>query len=108
MKFSKENTMGDIMDAIFKIHDAAEAKQFFDDYVEFVKQDRPDQNALDVVKSNIGWMFGEGALSERQIAMWAALGASHPVFGTTQPTAEEAFKKGLEMGERMKRESDPG
>ncbi len=108
MEFPKGNTMGDIMDAIFKIHEPAEAKQFFDDYVEFVRQDQPGQDAVDIVSSNIGWMFGEGRLSDRQVAMWTALGASHPVFGSTKPTPEEAFKAGMKMGETMrkKREAD--
>lgn len=46
---------------------------------------------------NVGWMIGDVDRDVgRRIIDW--FGCAHPFFGTTFPTPEEAFRKGLELG----------
>ncbi len=96
-------TMGALVSAIMEIDDEAEAKLFYDGYVVY-QTNYPgttlgDYPAEKVVKSNIGWCFGEGMKPELR-DMWVRLcGASHPVFGTTVPSPQEALEAGIRLGE---------
>lgn len=55
--------------------------------------------------ANIGWMIGDVDRDVGQrIIEW--FGCAHPVFGASFPTPEEAFRKGLEIGEAMKAMKD--
>lgn len=81
----------DLLDAVAKVGSPEEAQEFLSAY----RQVNP------YAEDNIGWMIGDvdRDLGGR-IIEW--FGCSHPVFGTTFPTPEEAFSKGLEMGRAMK------
>jgi hypothetical protein len=98
----------DIGSVVFSTKTAKEARSFYDGYVEWITNEKGSKSAATVAKaeqiarSNIGWFFGEG-LAPKKIAMWTeACGASHPIFGTKMPGPEEAFKKGLEMGKKLR------
>lgn len=85
--FSQPSTIGDLYTAVFSIHDGAAARAFYEDYVAYTRefatdpQYRTEAGAVALVKSNIGWVFGE-SMPSQDIVMWTeACGASHPVFG---------------------------
>lgn len=108
--FEKQNwTIGELYDAVFAIHDEVSARVFYDDYVTWAKEFaqaryRSQEGAETLVRSNIGWIFGEG-MPKSDINMWIKVcGASHPIFGTALPTPDEAFEAGLKYAERHARE----
>jgi hypothetical protein len=81
----------DLIDAITRVSSPEEAQEFMTAYREV----NPHAN------ENVGWIIGEVDRDVgRRIIEWFR--CSHPVFGITFPTAEEAFRKGVEMGEAMK------
>lgn len=81
----------DIMDAVEKVGSPEEAQRFLSAY----RQVNPHAD------DNVGWLIGEfDRTVGKRIIEW--FGCSHPVFGTTFPTTEEALLKGIEMGEAMK------
>jgi hypothetical protein len=92
-------TVGDTYDAIFSIDNEQDARAFYEGYVQHISE-QPDlkDDPVYVVQSNIGWMFGEG-MSDEMRAMWIRVcDASHPVFGQTMPTIEQAFGMGQDLG----------
>ena len=102
------HTMGHVMDAVFRIRNPEDAARFYRGYVEYLKTKvdlDPGGSAEQIAKSNIGFCFGEG-MPSKLIAMWIKVcGATHPVFGTTLPTPEEAFRLGQKMGEKMRKKA---
>jgi hypothetical protein len=92
------------------IENGTDAKTFFDGYVKVLSEVPEekrnwdaDRTAADVARSNIGWFFGEG-MSPEKIKMWSEVtGASHPAFGISTPTPQEALEIGLKMGEKMRK-----
>lgn len=84
-------TQSDFIREISNVSSPEEAQEFLLAYREI----NPHADA------KIGWMIGEVNRDVgRRIIEW--FGCSHPVFGTTFPTPEEAFRKGFEMGEAMR------
>lgn len=97
-------TFGQLFGAVLAIHEPVAAKQFYQDYIEWAmryaepKYQTPD-GAQELVRSNIGWIFGEG-MPQEDIDMWAEVtGSMHPVFGPMNQslTPEEAFDAGLKF-----------
>ena len=83
--------LADLIDAVEKVGSPEEAQRFLSAY----RQVNP------YADENVGWMIGEvDRTVGKRIIEW--FGCSHPIFGTTFPTPEEAFRKGMEMGEAMK------
>jgi len=81
----------DLLREVARVGSPEEAHEFLSAY----RQVNPHAD------SNIGWMIGDVDRDVgRRIIEW--FGCSHPVFGTTFPTVEEALRKGMEMGEAMK------
>ncbi len=103
--FNKDSfTIGDFISAVMAIDNELDAEAFAADYESWSAKNHPKNNATEVMRSNIGWCFGEGMDKERQ-KMWVKVcGASHPVFGQATPTAEEAFEAGRKLGESIKGE----
>lgn len=85
-------SMGDVLDAVEKCVTREEAQEFMGMY----RADTPHAD------DNIGYGAGyfDAKTSKR---IWDWFGVSHPVFGTTIPTPEEAFAAGVKMGEESKR-----
>lgn len=53
--------------------------------------------------SNVGYFAGYYDSKVREnVKKW--LGAIHPIFGISSPTIEEAFKAGLKLGRKVKKE----
>lgn len=81
---SDKHTIGDFIRAVLDIDNKEDAERFIRGYMEWLKEqpDLDERGPEFVMRSNIGWCFGEGMKPER-IAMWNKVcGATHPVFGT--------------------------
>lgn len=99
-----EMTIGHLMGAIFAVADMETARDFKKSYIEWQTAHHNDAGPQkytpsQIVELNIGWCFGDDMDPER-IKMWSALGASHPIFGMTQPTPEQAFEMGVAAGQK--------
>jgi hypothetical protein len=94
-------TIGEFIRRVLAIKDPDAASAFFNETLAQLRVDypgTPDPEA--VVRSNIGWCFGEGMTIPCR-KMWTAVcGAEHPVFGKMErsPTPEEALRAGMELG----------
>ena len=96
-------TIGQLIHAVLAIHNEADAKLFYDGYVEWIEVS-PETDArytsVQVARMNIGWCFGEG-MSPDKVKMWREVcNAFHPVFGSMEApvTPEEAISQGIKMG----------
>lgn len=89
-------TIGELVSAVMRIDNENEAKAFYDGYVEHLgKLPDLEHEPKRIAQSNIGWCFGEGMAPER-IGMWVDVcNATHPVFGTSMPSPQEAEKAGF-------------
>jgi hypothetical protein len=91
-------TIAEFIRQVLAIKDPDDALAFFERIVTQLRQEHPEvQDPEMVVRSNIGWCFGEG-MSIPCRKMWTALcGAEHPVFGKMErnPTPDEAFQAGI-------------
>lgn len=84
-------TMGDLMNGIKRCDTREEAQEFMRIYEQ--------ENAH--ARENIGYMAGYVSVEEAdQIYDW--FGVSHPIFGTSHPSAEDAFRTGMRIGEMTK------
>jgi hypothetical protein len=101
-------TLRDLVRAVLAISEPADARRFFEGYVEHLAA-RGRWSSLDpvlkIARTNIGWCFGEGMTKERRWMWVVATGASHPIFGMMEddPSPESAFEAGRRMGELMRR-----
>ncbi len=96
---------GDLMDAVLAIDNPKDAQRFKRGYVAFVRDapDRaPNDPPEDIVASNLGYMTGYfGRAEARRVRELFAV--EHPIFGASEPTAEEAYAEGLALGEQSRR-----
>lgn len=90
-----------------KITEVEDAKQYFNKYVEFIIPHVVEKNpkhsdddivneSISVAKSNIGYFSGY-CDEETRNRVSRIFEAEHPIFGSGNPTSEEAF----EMGKRF-------
>lgn len=85
-------TMGDVCDAVVQCKTKADAESFMAEYRKITPH----------AEANVGYFTGYLTNAEcRRIQ--SLFGVSHPIFGTTIPTPEEAFKAGVKWGKRMRR-----
>ena len=98
---------GALISAVMSIGDAEQATAFYEGYVEWTRDyqaahpEVSQSPVTEVVRSNIGWCFGEG-MDPQRVEMWVTVcDARHPFFGVTKPTADEAFEAGVAAGEAM-------
>ena len=97
-----EHTIGDFVEAVLAVKNEDDARRFYSGCVHWHSIYRQDTKlAPDVVaKANIGWCFGEGMPDDRR-EMWIRVcGASHPIFGQTIPSPEDALRMGVAAGKR--------
>lgn len=94
------HTIGDFVRTVLAIDNEQDAKSFYDWQVQWVQGQidngtwKSDTTAEQAAKMNIGWCYGEG-MSPDRVQMWVKVcDASHPIFGITTPTAEQAFEAG--------------
>lgn len=90
--------MGDIMDVAFQLArsgNKARCLRFIAEYYACTPH----------AAENIGFMAGYYD-HETAKMIYENFGVSHPVFGTSQPTPEEAFNAGVTLGKEARRRGD--
>lgn len=102
MRTVDRHTIGDLMGAILAIDNEADAQEFYQTYVDWleIQRDRtiPAQSVAD---AHIGWCFGEGMAEDRK-AMWCkCTTASHPIFGRSKPSPENALAAGIKHAQTV-------
>jgi hypothetical protein len=103
------STYGALMDAAVKIAkegDKDTAAELLGAYAEwqFANAETPitRERADEIARSNIG--YGSGYYSaETATAVREVFDVSHPIFGRTNPTPDEALAAGIKRGEAAKR-----
>ena len=93
--------LGQFISNVLAIHEEPQAKQFVEEYSNWLEERFPLQPHKKVLQENIGWCFGEG-MTQSQVDMWISVcGAYHPVFGQKIPSLHEAFQFGVELGKEI-------
>lgn len=101
-------TYGQMMKEAFAIKTQQEADVWFEKEVMSMKYANPSwslERCSEVVKHNLGYMAGyyDKSASEHVKKFF---GATHPIFGESSywdtVSSEQAFKKGVKMGEKKK------
>jgi hypothetical protein len=79
-----------------------EAVEFMDAWHVVIREANPGEDSIDILRRNIGYS-ARYIDDERVIqTVFDIFGTTHPYFGSTKPTPDEAFKKGLELGEERR------
>ncbi len=103
----KGTTIGEILGPAMDITDQADADDYFEQlvshYTSVAKGPRTRQEAEKIVRDNLGYYAGYYS-TETQSRVNRLFKTTHPVFGDTKPTAEEAFEAGKVRGEAIDRE----
>jgi len=87
---------------VLRVHNAEDARRFFQGEVDWLRKNCPKvEDPEDMVRSNIGWVFGEGMkLEDRR--MWRdTCGAEHPGFGPEYAEREFTADECLQAGMRL-------
>jgi len=93
-------TIGAFISAVMSIDNETDARRFFEGCLDFQEEHgEAGADHLAVVRSNIGWCYGEGMTEERKRMWIATTGSLHPIFGGMKPTAEEAFAAGIKAAQ---------
>lgn len=97
-KFEGKMTYGEILQPAMAVETQEQADEFMEKYIEWhMKQHgSTKKHALDVAMENIGYYTGycDNETAKRVMRLFKT---SHPVFGTSTPTPEEAFEAGKNM-----------
>ena len=98
--FSKKATFGDKYRSAMKITDPKEAKEYFEACVQHTMLfGKSREEAEKTERDNIGYFAGYYD-SETAKRVNLLFGAVHPIFGSVEPTPEEAFKAGQKLAEK--------
>lgn len=93
----KNITIGDKYRPAIEVTTKEEAAAYFERCVEHCMSfDKTREEAERIERINIGYFAGYYDYATRQ-RIEALYGAPHPVFGSSQPTAEEAFNAGVRL-----------
>ena len=99
-----------VFTAVETIKDEAEMADFFVDYVGWLSEHGNTQeirdNAKKIAGENVGYILGY--YDKETAKRWHSIIEliTHPVFGrNTDVTAEEAFNMGVQLGEKMRKDS---
>jgi hypothetical protein len=89
------NTLGEVAGAVIACTTKEEAEEFIKAWV-------ASGTSEDVARKNVGYLSGyyDRATQERIFELFST---EHPIFGTKQPTPEEAFAAGMTIGKAMKK-----
>lgn len=99
-------TMGEVFNEALRLAktDSYEAKEFFKEYINCIANDNHYSwdKATEIAKSNFGYFAGYYDEETCDI-IYKTYQCSHPIFGNKpfSISAEEAYKKGLEMGKKL-------
>lgn len=104
---SWEHTIGAFVTAVMKIDNDAEARLFFDGYLEWMREhiENKSLDPREVCRLNVGWCFGEGMATDR-VQMWQRVAdAAHPMLtydaDGNGPGAREALRAGMDAGRKL-------
>jgi hypothetical protein len=99
MNWNEPHTYGELGSALCRLQTKDEAAEFWHGYVGWLS--RPDAKLVggtpeQVAASNIGYLMGYYGPDERQrvYGLFAEFDVSHPIFGRSEPTPDEAFAAG--------------
>jgi hypothetical protein len=100
------NTMGELYDPAMKITDQVEANRYLEALVHRCMDDgKSREESESIQKSNLAYYAGYYD-HETRLRVEQLFNCSHPIFGPAvngEPTPEEAFKMGMELGEKIKK-----
>ena len=106
LKFGKGTTLGDLYKDAMEITDQEEADRYLEALIEFgMLYGQTREEAMSIQKQNLGYFAGYYD-NETMVRVNRLFKTTHPVFGDTTPTAEEAFEMGRKEGERIKKEAE--
>lgn len=79
------------------------AAEFIDDYGTYIERSNPDDevDGRHIAMQNLGYFAGYYDAKDR-IKLYEVFDIAHPIFGTKEPTPEEAFDMGKQWGQAMK------
>jgi hypothetical protein len=104
----KPRTYQEQFTAALRCETKEQADIWMSDEIQFYLDNYPEvtspEQAATVIMANIGYYAGYYG-PETQQKIYDLFGAVHPIFGTPlnpEPTPEEAFQKGVELGEYMR------
>ena len=91
-------TINDKYSKAMEITDSKIADEYFEVCVQHcMRFGKNREEAEAIERSNIGYFAGYFDRTT-QVRVYKLFNCAHPIFGTKQPTLEEAFNAGLEMG----------
>lgn len=91
-------TLGELMSAalaVMRAGDKEEGKRFMREYADVC------DNGMETARANIGYASGYYD-PKTMVDIQEFFDTSHPIFGRSVPTPEEALEAGKKMGEKMK------
>ena len=99
--FPKKATYGELYGPAMEITDATEAKEYFEALVthHMKRWGKSRDEAEAAERSNLGYWAGyyHRETGRRILKLF---GAAHPIFGTHEPTPEEALQTGINLAKR--------
>lgn len=89
-------TNAQVLGPAMQITDAADAQNYLAAYEAYMvrRWDTAPDEAHSIALSNLGYYAGYYSPETRD-RVYALFNAAHPIFGTSHPTAEEAFSEGM-------------
>lgn len=99
--FSDHATIGEIYGPAMKITDQAEADRYFDACVQHCMKHggHSRERAEAIERSNLGYFAGYYD-SETMARVNRLFRTTHPIFGNSVPTADEAMQAGINMAKK--------
>lgn len=111
MEYKGKNlkTFGELFDYALNLakNDKQEAQNFFKEYIKYILEDNDKVNTIEeaerIAKSNFGYFAGYYNQEVCDI-IYETYQCSHPIFGDKpfSVSAEDAYNKGLEAGNKLK------
>lgn len=101
--FPKKITIGDKYHPAMKITDPKEAEEYFEACVQHTMLfGKSREEAEKSERSNLGYFAGyyDNETARRVNLLF---GAVHPIFGSMEPTPEEAFKMGQKLAKKERK-----
>ena len=105
-EWPEKMTYGEKYDPAMKVQTQEEAAAYFERCVTHTMRfGKTRQEAESIERSNIGYFAGYYD-SKTAARVYRLYGFGHPIFGTTQPTPDEAFEAGKRMAIESKESGD--
>lgn len=103
LETGKKATVGVVYRPVLEVKTQEEANQMLSKIIRYLmannEDDYTEEELKDIALSNIGYVTGY-ASAETARRVNNLFKTAHPIFGNTRPTPEEAFKAGINLGQR--------